>query len=249
MLYSLNIENQTVEPYEIKSPLNRLGALRAPVKRVNIQLVGDSSVDPHLLDSIRVLEEKGYEYTCCCSSIRLLKELLNMELNAYVNWPITDWETATELINLGVSDILIDGPLGFDNDNLRNRKGNVRVRAVPNYSSIAAVSGKLEPRSFYIRPEDTVYYTGIDILEFRATTKEQEKTLFDIYTRGSYLLNLRDLVPELSVGVANPVLLAEEFTEYRLNCGQRCTKTNKCNICSRYFTFINDVEKWMNSDN
>lgn len=251
MKYSLSFQNQNLQPYEISAPLNQLGYVRAPVQRVNIQL--DGAEEPlHLLESIEALTRKGYDYTCSCTSLVLVKLLLSKGIKAYVRWPVTDWETFTYLSDLGVSDILIDGPLGFQHDKLFNRKNNqILIRAIPNYSSIAAI-GKLRPSSFFIRPEDTFYYTGIDILEFYHNTIEQEETLFTIYNRGTCLLPLNSLIPELEDSIPNAVISGEEFTERRLNCGQRCMNPepiHHCNYCKIYLDFLKNVEEWMNSNN
>lgn len=53
------------------------------------------------------------DYTIECGEITILQELLNEGYRAYLRFPISDWETFVALIDMGVSDIYIDGPLGF----------------------------------------------------------------------------------------------------------------------------------------
>lgn len=142
------------------------------------------------------------------------------------------------LKDFGVSDIYIDGPLGFQYDNIVKAKGDVKIRVSPTISpnsNFANSSRKVT--SFFIRPEDlSKYEKAIDIIDFH--NNKTEDTLYSIYKRGNFIYPINQLINGLIETVENP-LVPKTFADSRLNCGQKCqTPGNNCKICNNTFFLL-----------
>ena len=95
------------------------------------------------------------------------------------------------LKNIGVSDIYIDGALGFQMEKIGKAKGKIKIRVTPHMSPNAQWSSSDNENSFYIRPEDIDNYSKyVDILDFRDNSKDTEETLFNIYKRKIFHFDL-----------------------------------------------------------
>lgn len=145
---------------------------------------------------------------------------------------------------MDVSDIYIDGALGFQSRELLRGKGAIQLRVSPQVSPNAALTG-MQPNSFFIRPEDLKRYEKtIDIIDFREQDPDREDALFDIYKRGSFFYNLNELLADARFSVPNP-FLKPEFGEARVNCGQRCmVPTRPCHLCQTQVLTTNTVYKY-----
>lgn len=121
---------------------------------------------------------------------------------------------------MNVSDIYIDGSLGFQCDNLKISKGNTLIRISPTISSNANLNQQVtNANSFFIRPEDLILYEDIiDIIDFKVDDQEKEDTLFQIYKRGTFNFDLSQLIEHLHTKVPN-MFIQSEFAKQRLNCG------------------------------
>jgi len=158
-----------------------------------------------------------------------------MGYNRYLRFPVTDWETFQELREAEVSDIYIDGPLGFQMDLLEKYKGDIKIRVSPTISPNASLSAERKPTSFFIRPEDLNLYSAIDVIDFSQPSKDKEDTLFNIYTRGSFSYDINLLIDGLPS--RNNLLFKEEFGKTRLNCKQKCNiPSHHCHYCDTYFS-------------
>lgn len=189
-----------------------------------------------------------YDYTFECKELSLLKQLLEEGYNAFLAYPVTDWETFSELKKLGVSDIYIDGPLGFQAEAIAKEKGDIQIRVSPTMSPNASLTGP-SPQSFFIRPEDLNLYEGvIDIIDFKELESiDREEALFTIFKRGTFNYNLSQLVTGMNPDVNN-LMFPQEFGKERLNCGQRCKiHPGRCHYCDTTFKLINSSIQWIES--
>lgn len=245
MIYSA--KNQALNPDELRCDSNQLGRiiehLRAhPTTRVNIHLTQKDSIDT-LKHEISILSKVTTNYTVSCDRFAQLQECLHSSIPAYFNFPVTDWETFMSLIEWGVSDILIDGPLGFQMDAIKSKKGSTLIRVRPQESPNAAISLGDNENSFFIRPEDVdTYAPYIDILEIFSDNKEQEEVIYKTYKRKYFKNDLSILVKQLKVSVPNP-FIRPDFAEKRLNCGQACkgARSSSCRRCYRNLYLTNLV--------
>lgn len=175
----------------------------------------------------------NYSFTVSCKSFNVLKEIINNGYPAYFNFPISDWESLDNLLLIGVSDVWIDGALGFNLKSVKSKCGNVNIRVSPQISANASLSPKFKSNanSFFIRPEDvTTYEPYIDYFDF-AVDSFAEKTLYDIYKRQYFHQDLSKLIVHLNTK-ANNSLIPLKFVERRLNCKQLClTGESRCTHC------------------
>lgn len=124
------------------------------------------------------------------------------------------------MLNLGVSDIQIDGPLGFQLNNLikLKQKHPVKIRVQPTISASASLNAPAAIH-FFIRPEDlSLYEPAIDILDLRQPDPEVENTIFSIYSNREFIGNIDKIIKNVPKDTFNPALVSS-FAENRLNCG------------------------------
>ena len=147
--------------------------------------------------------------------------------------PCQDWETFNLLLEVGVSDIDISGPLAFEMSKVKrvlnsfNRK--VVIRATPN-KVVKFREGTDDLVGFYIRPEDVEMYEDfIDVLEFEGL--EHQDTFFSIYAENkSFIGNLNQCIYNFQKPIDNKGLITL-FGEKRRDCGRQCLSGGCCNRC------------------
>lgn len=247
MKYSLSSNLKHAMPDEIKCPYNRLGDIydfmkEHPDKRYNITYSAET-VEDRLIQQLEFVKEVAHDYTISCSNFLVLKQLLKDGYPAYLSYPVSDWETFTNLMSLGVTDIFIDGPIGFQMDKIARAKElserKFFVRTCPTVSPNASLSSSIGVDSFFIRPEDIYLYdNAIDYFEFYADNEDAEKVLYDIYIRGSFLNEISLLVPHINTQVMNG-LISPDFAKHRCNCGQTCKiPGRRCHYCKSHIQFV-----------
>lgn len=251
MQYSISASNiNKVDAYEIKCPLNKLNDVLDYLKthsnkRCNI-ILKDNEIPQYFYEQINLIKAIAPNYTIAVNNFKILEKLLKENYNAYLAYPINDWETFMNLKELGVSDIIIDGALGFQMERIKQAKENINIRVSPTISLNATLAPPDSPNeySFFIRPEDLhLYEDYIDIIDFQASTAVQEKAYFDIYNRGYYDYDLSILVPHLHCKVPNPLISSKLFATNRLNCEQKCKIPGKrfCSSCLTHFEIAKDL--------
>ncbi len=212
----------STEEAEARIPLAKLSQLPITTRAV---IPMHETVNFDLLD-------KEHNYTFATRTYADLRKTLRDGRNAFLDFPVTDWETFNQLRDLGVSDIWIDGALCFQLDRLARAKKDVHLRVSP---QISLNNITPNPTSFFIRPEDlSMYDEVIDTVDFHVEDLELSKTLYNIYKRGLYISDLSILVKTLGFEVLNPTI-PSEFTKNRLNCGQSCQIPGRsCHLCENY---------------
>lgn len=234
---------------EIRCPYNQLGLIfnfikEYPDKRYVIGLT-DKLTEEEMkkaIEQIEFVKGTAQDYTIQCGDVSQLKNLREGRYNAFLRFPVTDWETFCELRDLEVSDIYIDGPLGFQVKALAEGKGSIKIRVSPTISPNCTISANRDLSSFFIRPEDlNLYLSAIDVIDFKVNDQDKEDALYSIYTRGSFNYDINQLIKNLPAGINN-LMFKEDFAKARLNCGQKCKIPNHhCRLCSNYFHVLDQL--------
>lgn len=130
--------------------------------------------------------------------------------------------------------VRVTGPLFFQQDLLA--KFGIPVRATPNIAHFNYLPHKDGINGCWIRPEDLDKYEPvIAAVEFEDANRDKEQALFRIYAeQKEWPGKLSYLITNLNADCTNR-MLPPEFTEYRKNCGQRCTAFGACRLCYNYF--------------
>lgn len=244
MIFSVNYHSDKIKlADEVRCPYNQLGLIidfikENPSKRYNI-IIPDNLTQmglKKLAEQVDVVKSIATNYTIECNNILQLQDLKDMGYNRYLRFPVTDWETLEELREAEVSDLYIDGPLGFQMNAIAKIKGDIKIRVSPTISPNAAISANRKVSSFFIRPEDLELYSyAIDIIDFKENGQDKEDTLFSIYNRGTFNYDINMLINNLPE--RNNLLFNNDFAKKRLNCGQKCNiPGHQCHYCDTYFS-------------
>ena len=154
---------------------------------------------------------------------------------------VDSWDKLNSYIKLGVSDVYIGNEFAFSITSIGKycHDHNVKVRAYVNVAQSSSTMGNMDTiTSFFIRPEDIEYYDDyLDVTEFFGPVEKQD-VLYEIYTKGKWLGNLKDLIIGLKDSVNNRVIMGC-FGVVRMRCGKHCNYQN-CNICTSFID-INEV--------
>lgn len=248
MIFSINYRSPLKSrAEEIRCPYNQLGSVfdfikEHPEKRYNIILTAEADLS-RALEQVNFVRDVASDYTIECATIPQLLSAKAGEYNAYLRFPVTDWETYQNLRELGVSDIYIDGPLGFQVNQLATKNHDVKIRVSPTVSPNSALSADRKPNSFFIRPEDLhLYSDAIDVIDFKETNPDKENALFNVYTRGTFNFDINQLISGLPA--INNLMFKEDFAKERLHCGQKCNTPNRhCSFCNNYFNILTQLKK------
>lgn len=255
MIYSVNYQSKNkLAAGEVRCAYNQLGQIydfmkEHPDKRYVITVKPDTDYQKlkQQVNYVRAVVNNNYTIECSDYYImQLVRENLGDDISVFISYPVADWETFNNLISIGVSDIYIDGPLGFDMETISKKKGNVKIRVSPTISPNVALFPKRSECSFYIRPEDinSDFYTAIDVIDFHMDKQEQEDTLFNIYNDGVFMSDINKLIPGLRPGVSNISLSAMgDIAKVRSNCKQRCESDGNCHHCSLAFLLCENMQK------
>lgn len=192
MLFSVNYKSShKQEADEIRCPYNQLGTIfdfikNNPTKRYVIVI--NDTINDKILEQINFIKEVAEDYSIQCNNIAQMQSLIAAGYHAFPRFPISDWETFDEMRQLEVSDIYIDGPLGFQCEALEafHFCSPQKIRVSPTISPNASFIAR-SPSSFFIRPEDLyLYESAIDVIDFKVPNTDKEDALFSIYKRGTF---------------------------------------------------------------
>lgn len=176
----------------------------------------------------------------------LLDQLNKEHIKWFWPYPITSFYELDRIVTLGASQVLIQEPLTFDLDTVRDIvPKEVQIRMIANVAEnnyIPHLPGSNGLRAQWVRPEDVDRYERyVDIIQFQADTQE-EAELFHIYNKGYWRGNLNLLLKNFNVDVDNR-FIPDELIEARMNCGQRCFLGSGCRQCERAIDFANNVAR------
>lgn len=246
MLFSLDYHSKEKDfADEIRCPCTQLGLLFNYIKdhpEKRYLIIANTTIEK-VKEQIDLLKAVTDNYTIQCNSYESFVSFLTDGYNAFVNYPINDWENFNDLIDWGASDIYIDGSIAFSIDKIASVKKSAKIRIFPTESLNSPFSKGYKTSSFFVRPEDlSMYEEVVDIIEFKGN-KEKEDILFKVYKRGSFIADIDQLIPNLPKEISN-LAIGEEFAQERLNCGQRCKMPgNFCRYCSNYLNYAHIISK------
>ena len=223
--------------------LTKFLELYAKSQRVNIRLPED-----YTQDNIELLEaayNKGYNIAIILPDIYYVERLKNKGVPFFLGAPTRSWDEFTGFLSLGVSDIYVTCELGFELDKISDiaKKNGIKVRCYANINQ-STWRGEKGLKGFFIRPEDVDFYSNyVDVLEFYDAV-DQQNVLYDVYFHSKeWNGKLREIIKSLNVDINNYYILGSEFARRRSQCGKRCLKGSKCQLCERLLELANSLEE------
>lgn len=168
-------------------------------------------------------------------------------------YPISTYWELRSILNMGVSQVLLDAPLYFDLPKVKSICGDVEIRLVVNKCYNNYLPHENGICGTYVRPEDIEAYSAyVDHFQFDENLSlKQEHTIYNIYTKDkAWPGNLNILLTNFNVDVDNRgfELVVDEdddkfFAHRRMTCGQKCQGVSPCSFCQKTINFINVVQK------
>ena len=223
--------------------LTRFLELYAKSQRVNIRLPED-----YTQDNIELLEaayDKNYNIAIILPDIYYVERLKAKGVPFFLGAPARSWDEFAGFLSLGVSDIYVACELGFELDKISDiaKKNNVKIRCYANINQ-SSWKGEKGLKGFFIRPEDVDFYSNyVDVLEFYDAV-DQQNVLYDVYFHSKeWNGKLREIIKSLNVDINNYYILGSEFARRRSQCGKRCLKGSKCQLCERLLELANSLEE------
>jgi hypothetical protein len=180
-------------------------------------------------------EHPEYNFTVCLSEFdsSLIEQFKSNNIPFYFKKPCTNWEMFNALIQYGVSDIDLSGPLAFEMSKVI--KVLEKLEPKPQIRVTANVVKNLNPFTpslvgFYIRPEDVdLYEEFIDVIEFEGL--EHQDVFFSIYAeQKAFIGDLCQCIYGFKDRVDNKGLIYL-FGERRRDCGRQCLSGGRCRRC------------------
>jgi hypothetical protein len=159
----------------------------------------------------------------------------------------SSWDTLNAMVNAGVSDIYITDELGFSLDKVKKICGDkIQIRTYPNISQTDTYWTGLPFNTiygFFISPNEIKFYEKyVDVCEFYSNSVDKQDVLYEIYKKGSWLGNLRDLILGLEEDLYASFLFPT-FGIYRATCDKRCFKGEDCKLCHRAMDLTKELQK------
>lgn len=138
----------------------------------------------------------------------------------YWAYPITSFYELNGIVNMGVSQVLISGPLYFDL--IPVAKKGIPVRIVANVCFDNYIPRAEGICGTYVRPDDIDEYDKyVTTIEFVTDKLEKEATLLEIYQKKEWKGNLNLILTNLKFDVDNRGF-PKEFASARVQCRQNC---------------------------
>ncbi len=174
----------------------------------------------------------------------ILDRFKEAELDFFFCNFIDTWDKLISVIKTGVSDVYITNELGFELDevSLICKENNVKVRVFANVAQTSSHMKNLDTiKFFYIRPEDVFIYDDyVDVIEFFGP-KTRQSVLYDIYTNGRWLGDLKDLILGLDVSAYSKHIVPY-FGSRRVRCRKQCNQ-NQCCLCDGILELAKELQE------
>lgn len=226
--------------------------LKFKEKRINIILDIEKSINISIIDKIIEIQQENKHIYLVLNSYneKVYNYLSNKNIPFYYQNVIKDWETFDFYNSLEITDLYISGDLCFELEKIKSLlKNNKVLRIFPNILQKNNENGE-DIKGFFIRPEDTdLYEKYITTFELKSPFDLFEKnyynlnTIFDIYKNSKrWFGNLKEIIIGYNEDLDSRYILPT-FTEKRMNCGRKCYKGSKCNICQEIENLSLTLEK------
>lgn len=199
------------------------------------------------------LYQDSLNITIAPSDTRIIREAQSEGFPAFWSYPVTSFWELRSLLDLEVTQVLIDAPLYFSLPKVEQACGeDVELRLCANQCMNMHLPHKNGICGTYIRPEDIDEYAQyVDHIEFVADTLSQELTLVKIYKeKKEWPGNLNILLKDLHANADNRGFDAlfnnrdddKYFARRRITCGQVCQENpNRCHFCVNAFNLVNNI--------
>lgn len=167
-------------------------------------------------------------------NFELMTTLRINKIPFYVAKPCMDWGMFNILLESGVCDIDLSGPLAFELGNvkrvLNSLDRKVQIRVTPNKVSDLYLKKMNSLIGFFIRPEDVEIYEGyVDVLDFEGL--EHQDTFYSIYAEQKMFIGqLNQCIYDFKEQIDNKGLITL-FGERRRDCGRQCLQGGRCRRC------------------
>lgn len=219
-------------------------------KKIFIKLI--SNYDPNIFEShIHFFNDlyKDYQNFVVCGFISdlSLEKIKQDILYPYCNLTIAkNMKDIKEYLNLGVSEIYIQGDLLFNLEEIKalTKPYNIQIRYLLNMPDFSLKEEDNPILTAFIRPEDIkAYEEYIDTIEIYENYRNSFNTILDIYTDQNWYGDLSILVPWLP-HINNKTILFN-FASNRLNCKRKCLSGGKphCKKCLCILALAEKLEK------
>ena len=175
----------------------------------------------------------------------VMKQLKKMNIPYFLSIPAYDRDSLISMMNMGVSEIIICGTLGFDFKRVSEytKEKGIKLRAIPDICQASWYVNDDFPsyQLFFIRPEDVpVYEEYIDTLSFSHDT--QEELYYKIYAKDKkWFGDLSEIITGLPEDVYKNQSIIPIFGEKRANCNKKCQYGEGCHICSSITNLANNM--------
>lgn len=166
-----------------------------------------------------------------------IPELKAAGIPFFWGYSVSTWWELDALIALGVSQARIEAPLFFETTKLKQKcRKKIALRVIANVAHEGYVPGVDGISGSWIRPEDVEQYEDVfTTIEFRDSDQSKEQALYRIYAeQHEWPGQIEMLITNINAPGKYNRMLPPEFTQHRLNCGQRCKSNGHCRICHRY---------------
>lgn len=210
-------------------------------------------VHSSLDDEINWNEIKDYSvlargnFIFCVDTVQDCIAAEELEIKHYHNAAVKTPYELNALKNLNVCYALVDAPLFFDTEYLK--EAGVPIRAIPNMSQKDGLPRENGIVGSWIRPEDLHFYNDViaavefeDLTEDREKYYRKERAMYRIYAEQKHWPgDLGMLVGDLHFSALNRVI-HPDVTRARLHCKQKCENGGHCRLCYRALTMANQQE-------
>lgn len=167
------------------------------------------------------------------------------ELKFFFDVVVRDWETFHTFIEAGVSDIFLVEQMMFEikEASVAAHKAGVRVRTFPNIAQ-RRYEETQSIKCFFIRPEDIDLYEGlVDVMDIYTIEEVNQDVVWEIYKEDKIWWGP---LKEIIVGLDNEIdgrYIIPRFGDRRLNCGRKCFKGHRCDVCETVEALGKNLQK------
>lgn len=224
--------------------------LEHPIQRINAKIKSEEDIYKHnLLGRFGAFHEEYPEIDFAIILPKYDKGLADVckekGLKFFFDVVVREWETFNAFILAGVSDIYLVEQMMFEiKDAARAaHSAGVHIRTFPNIAQVKYdETNKL--KSFFIRPEDISLYEGlVDIMELYTMDEINQDVVLAVYQQDKQWWGpLRELIIGLDTDLDGRYIIPK-FGERRVNCGRKCFKGNRCDVCEVTEALGKNLEK------
>lgn len=147
----------------------------------------------------------------------------------------TTWEQLNRYADLGAAAIIIDAPLTFEMQKINKWKKSHSA----NIFAIADSDATTDIQHWFALPD--TYHEYLDIIDAVCV----RPSLIHAYAHKLTPFRISQILPSINWEVdLNPTYLPLDFTEKRMNCGQRCQEPDgQCSYCIRAAEMVQQLER------